>query len=111
MPPILRLDVPGRRAEMDVKPAYVEGLPVFVVKVSTGFFNNAARGLPSLGELMIAFDTGTGHVRAVLLDNGCMTDVRTSLAGAVGPASDPRGRTHGGGHRDGGRRLACKPRL
>lgn len=83
MPPILRLDVPGRRAEMDVKTAYIEGLPVFAVKVSTGFYDNAARGLPSLGGLMIAFDASTGHVRAVLLDNGYLTNVRTALAGAL----------------------------
>lgn len=83
MPAILRLDVPGRRAEMDVKTAYLDGLPVFAVKMSTGFFDNAALGLPSLGGLMVAFDAATGVVRAVLLDNGYLTDVRTALAGAL----------------------------
>lgn len=83
MPPILRLDVPEREAEMDVKTAYVEGLPIFALKVSTGFFGNAALGLPSLGGLMVAIDAETGRPRAILADNGYLTDLRTALAGAL----------------------------
>jgi ornithine cyclodeaminase len=83
MPPVLRLDIPGRPAEMDVKTAWLPGVPVFCLKVSTGFFDNAARGLPSLGGMMTVLDAQTGHVRAVLLDQGWLTDVRTAAAGAV----------------------------
>ncbi|MCU0868158.1 MAG: cyclodeaminase [Burkholderiales bacterium] len=83
MPPVLRLDIPGRPAEMDVKTAWLPDLPVFCLKVSTGFFDNAARGLPSLDGMMVAIDAQTGGVRAVLLDRGWLTDVRTAAAGAV----------------------------
>lgn len=83
MPPVLRLDVEAENGEMDVKTAYVPGLDGFALKVSTGFFNNAARGLPSLGGMMTLLDARTGHVRAVLLDNGYLTDIRTALAGAI----------------------------
>lgn len=83
MPPILRLDIPEHRGEVDVKTAYVPGLAGFAIKVSPGFFNNPALGLPSLNGLMILFSATTGLVEALLLDNGYLTDVRTAAAGAV----------------------------
>ena len=83
MPPILHMDLPRRNAEVDVKTAYVPGLPAFALKVSTGFFDNATHGLPSLSGMMTLFSAETGRVEAVLLDNGYLTDVRTALAGAI----------------------------
>ncbi|MBW3619666.1 MAG: cyclodeaminase [Actinobacteria bacterium] len=86
MPPIMRIDVPEHRGEIDIKSAYLPGYAGIAVKLSAGFFDNPARGLPSLGGLMIVLDTETGVPVAALFDNGYLTDVRTALAGAV--ASD-----------------------
>jgi ornithine cyclodeaminase len=83
MPPILRLDIPEHRGEVDVKTAYVPGIEGFAVKVSPGFFDNPKLGLPSLNGLMVLFSARTGLLEAVLLDNGYLTDVRTAAAGAV----------------------------
>ncbi|AOO81532.1 ectoine utilization protein EutC [Bosea vaviloviae] len=83
MPPILRLDIPDYRGEVDVKTAYVPGLDGFAIKVSPGFFDNPKLGLASLNGLMILFSARTGLVEALLLDNGYLTDVRTAAAGAV----------------------------
>ncbi|WNJ99484.1 cyclodeaminase [Thalassospiraceae bacterium LMO-JJ14] len=83
MPPILRLDIPDKNGEVDIKTAYIDGFDCFCVKMSTGFFDNPERGLPSLGGMMTVLDANTGHVRAVLLDNGYLTDIRTAAAGAV----------------------------
>lgn len=83
MPPILRLDIPEHRGEVDVKTAYVPGFDSFALKVSPGFFDNPKLGLPSLNGLMILFSAKTGLVEALLLDNGYLTDVRTAAAGAV----------------------------
>ncbi|MDH7792095.1 cyclodeaminase [Ochrobactrum sp. AN78] len=83
MPPILRLDIPGERGEVDVKTAYIPGLDSFAIKVSPGFFNNPSIGLPSTNGLMIQFSAKTGLIEALLLDNGYLTDVRTAAAGAV----------------------------
>src|SRR5262249_60906739 len=83
MPPILRLDIPEHKGEMDVKTAYVPGIPSFALKVSPGFFDNPKLGLPSLNGLMILFSATTGLVEAVLLDNGYLTDIRTAAARAV----------------------------
>lgn len=83
MPPILRMDMDDRNGEVDVKTAYVQGLDGFAIKVSPGFFDNPAKGLSTTSGLMVVHDAETGFVKAVLLDNGYLTDVRTAAAGAV----------------------------
>lgn len=83
MPPILRLDIPEYRGEVDVKTAYVPGVDGFAIKISPGFFDNPALGLPSVNGMMVLLSARTGLVEALLLDNGYLTDVRTAAAGAV----------------------------
>ncbi len=83
MPPILRLDIPEHRGEVDVKTAYIPGLDHFAIKISPGFFDNPALGLPSTNGMMVVLSARTGLVEALLLDNGYLTDVRTAAAGAV----------------------------
>ncbi len=83
MPPILRLDLPDVRGEVDVKTAYVPGLDSFAIKVSSGFFDNPKLGLASLSGLMMLLSARTGLVEALLMDNGYLTDIRTAAAGAV----------------------------
>ncbi|WEF25187.1 cyclodeaminase [Paracoccus sp. S3-43] len=83
MPPILRLDIPEHRGEVDVKTAYVPGLSHFAIKISPGFFGNPALGLPSTNGMMVVLSSTTGLVEALLLDNGYLTDIRTAAAGAV----------------------------
>jgi len=83
MPPILSMEIPEAHGEVDVKTAYVPGLPSFAIKVSPGFFDNPKIGLPSTSGLMILFSARTGQLEALLLDNGYLTDVRTAAAGAV----------------------------
>ena len=83
MPPVLRVDVPEHRGEVDVKTAYLPGYDGLAIKVSAGFFNNPAKGLPSLGGLMVVLDATTGVPTAALFDAGWLTDLRTALAGAV----------------------------
>ena len=83
MPPILRLDIPEHRGEVDVKTAYVPGIDGFAIKISPGFFDNPALGLPSVNGMMVLLSARTGLVEALLLDNGYLTDVRTAAAGAV----------------------------
>jgi ornithine cyclodeaminase len=66
-----------------VKTAWLPGFDGFAIKVSPGFFDNPARGLPSLNGLMILLSASTGLVQAVFLDNGYLTELRTAAAGAV----------------------------
>jgi ornithine cyclodeaminase len=83
MPPIMSMDIAERNAEVDVKTAYIPGLDAFAVKISPGFFDNPKIGLPSLNGLMVLLSAQTGIVKAVFLDNGYLTDIRTAAAGGV----------------------------
>jgi ornithine cyclodeaminase/alanine dehydrogenase-like protein (mu-crystallin family) len=83
MPPVLHMDLPEAHGEVDVKTAYVSGLPSFALKVSPGFFDNPSLGLPSVSGMMMLLSATTGRLEALHLDNGYLTDVRTAAAGAV----------------------------
>lgn len=83
LPPIMRIDIPENNGEIDVKTAYIKGLDSFAIKISSGFFNNASLGLPSLSGMMLLLSSQTGLAKSILLDNGYLTDVRTAIAGAI----------------------------
>ncbi|HEY0105791.1 MAG TPA: hypothetical protein VGB91_06870 [Rhizomicrobium sp.] len=81
VPPVGELLFP--RGEAHVKYGAIRGDATFAVKVATGFYDNPKRGLPSSNGVMLLFDAATGAPRAVLLDEGRLTDIRTAVAGAV----------------------------
>jgi ornithine cyclodeaminase len=83
MPPVLHMDLAAAHGEVDVKTAWIAGLPGFAVKVSPGFSDNPRLGLPSLSGLMMLFSAKTGQLETLHLDNGYLTDLRTAAAGAV----------------------------
>jgi ornithine cyclodeaminase len=89
VPPVINLDVP--HGEFHIKTAHIDGVPHLAVKVASGFYANALRGLPTGSGLMALFDAETGLPAALLLDNGYLTDLRTGAAGAV--AADYLART------------------
>jgi ornithine cyclodeaminase len=82
MPPIMHVEARGR-GDVDVKSAFIEDLPYFVIKIASGFYGNAERGLPAGSAMMVLLNSETGFCEAVLLDNSYLTDLRTGLAGAV----------------------------
>jgi ornithine cyclodeaminase len=83
IPPIMRIDIPENKGEVDVKTAYVRGLDSFAIKIASGFYENYLLGLPSGSGMMVIVSAKTGVPEALLLDNGYLTDVRTGAAGAV----------------------------
>jgi ectoine utilization protein EutC len=83
VPPIMRIPVPERTGEVDVKSAHIHGLESLTIKIASGFYENLRRGLPSSSGLMVVVSAETGFVQSILLDNGYLTDVRTGLAGAI----------------------------
>lgn len=83
IPPIMGLEIPEKNGAADVKAAWVAGWDSFAVKLSTRFFDNYEKGLPSAGGMMTLLDSDTGRVSALLLDNGYLTTLRTALAGAL----------------------------
>ena len=82
-PPVTCIEIAEHNGEVDIKTAYVEGLDSFAIKVASGFFDNPKRGLPYGTGMMVLMSAETGFLRALLLDNGYLTDLRTGLAGAL----------------------------
>lgn len=83
VPPVGYLPLPGRNADCHIKYGYIEGDPIFVVKIASGFYDNPAKGLPSSNGMMVAVSSQTGDVVAVLDDKGLLTDLRTGIGGAL----------------------------
>lgn len=82
-PAPMGFEISAVHGEVHVKGAHIQGAPVFALKVATGFYENAARGLPSGAGLFLVFDAQTGFPVALLQDNGYLTDLRTAAAGAL----------------------------
>ncbi|MFK7942484.1 MAG: ornithine cyclodeaminase family protein, partial [Paracoccaceae bacterium] len=89
MPPVFHIDIDPNSA-IDVKGAYVEGLPSFAIKMASGFNENPKRGLPSSSSVILLISAKTGFCEAVFLDNGYLMNLRTALAGAVATHSMAR---------------------
>lgn len=71
------------RGEVHIKYGHVRGDPYYVVKVASGFYQNAELDLPSGNGLMLLFSQQSGAPECILLDEGHLTDVRTAVAGAI----------------------------
>lgn len=71
------------KGEVHIKYGYVKDDDYYVIKVASGFYGNPDLGLPSSNGLMLLFSQHTGELLSILHDEGCLTDVRTALAGAV----------------------------
>lgn len=83
VPPPIHLAFPGADGDAHVKAGMVDGAPTFSVKVATGFYGNAALGLPPGGGAVLVASAQTGTVEAVLDDGGWLTAVRTAAATAL----------------------------
>ena len=83
VPPVVGVEIPERRGELDVKTAYIKGLDSFAIKIAAGFFENERLGVPVASGMMVIVSAETGHPQALLLDNGYLTQVRTGAAGAI----------------------------
>ena len=82
-PPVQHFDFLARNGDCCIKSACVDGDDLFVVKASSNFYGNPAKGLESAQGLNMAFSTLTGAPIALLLDNGWLTAMRTALAGQL----------------------------
>ncbi len=83
LPAVIHLDVPEAAAEIHIKAGYLHGGEIYATKFASGFPGNAALGLPTSDGLVLAFDAATGEPRALMFDNGFITDLRTGAAGGL----------------------------
>jgi len=71
------------KGEVHIKYGYIKEDDYYVIKIASGYYENALHGLPSGNGLMLLFDQNTGVLKCVLLDEGYLTDIRTAVAGAI----------------------------
>ncbi|WP_422418368.1 ornithine cyclodeaminase family protein [Pseudomonas sp. GZD-222] len=83
VPPVQALAFNAANGDCCIKTAFVEGSDTFTVKVSTGFYDNPAKGLDSNDGLMLVCSAHTGQPLALLQDQGWLTCMRTALAGRI----------------------------
>jgi ornithine cyclodeaminase len=83
VPPVGHLGMTNPPGECHIKYGHIHGDDFFAVKIATGFYENAALGLPSGSGMTIVFSAKTGFPEVVLDDAGYLTDVRTAMAGCI----------------------------
>ena len=74
---------PDADGDCHVKGGYLHSDDVFVFKLGTSFYRNAAIGLNSSNGFMAVVSARTGELLAILHDQGRLTDLRTAMAGAI----------------------------
>ena len=83
VPPVGFLHFDDPPGDVHIKYGFVKGDDVYVLKMASGFYNNAALGQSVADGLILVFSQQTGHLKYVLLDKAWLTDMRTAAAGAV----------------------------
>ncbi|NIY48484.1 NAD(P)-binding domain-containing protein [Cedecea colo] len=83
LPPAQQFMFRDATGDCCIKSAWKEGSSSFCVKISTGFYQNPSRGLPSNDGLNMVLSAETGQPLALLDDHGWLTGVRTALAGRI----------------------------
>ncbi len=83
IPPVGELIFDEACGETHIKYGYIKGEEDYVVKIASGFYNNSSIGIPSSQGVVLLFSALTGELRAVMLDEGVLTNERTAAAGAV----------------------------
>lgn len=80
-PPVGHL--PLTLGDCHIKYCYIPGDDFFVVKIACGFHQNIKQGLSASSGMMVLLDAKTGFPKALLEDEGYLTDIRTAIAGLI----------------------------
>lgn len=80
VPPVGELLFDNPPGETHLKYGYIQEQPFFVIKIASGFYENPKLGLKSSQGLMLVFSQRTGELKCILLDQGYLTDLRTTIA-------------------------------
>jgi len=83
VPPVGFLHFDEPPGDVHIKYGYVINDESYVLKIASGFYDNAALGLPVSDGLLLVFSQKTGELQQILLDKCWLTDMRTAAAGAV----------------------------
>ena len=81
VPPVGELLMPN--GEVHIKYGYLKDDQYYVIKIASGFAGNSHLGKSPNNGLMMLASQQDGDIKAILLDEGWLTDVRTAVAGAI----------------------------
>jgi ornithine cyclodeaminase len=81
--PMMQILVPEFEGQTCVKGAFIPGCECLAVKISSTYPRQSGASVAEANGILVVIDASTGRVRACLLDNGYLTQVRTAAAGAV----------------------------
>jgi len=82
LPPAIGFPIDQYSGEMHIKSGYMLKPDIVAVKIASSFKKNSEKGLPTVLATILAFDSKTGQVRAIM-DGSYITAIRTAAAGAV----------------------------
>ena len=83
IPPVGELILPERNGEVHIKYGYTKQEAYYCIKIASGFYDNPALNLDSSQGMMLLFSQETGAPKAIMLDEGYLTNLRTAIAGAL----------------------------
>ena len=83
VPPVGTLSFDSPPGDVHIKYGYVKEEQHYVIKIASGFYDNAKLGLPGGNGLNLVFNQKSGVLETILMDEAHLTDVRTAVAGAV----------------------------
>ncbi len=83
VPPVGELVFDDPPGDTHIKYGYIKNQETYVIKIASGFYNNPELGFSSSSGLMLVFSQKTGFLKAILLDEGHLTNVRTAVAGQI----------------------------
>ncbi len=84
VPPVGYMNFGQDVGETHIKYGWIEGDEIFVVKVASAFYQNPVKhDLASVQGIILVFDAVTGQPRAILQDEGSLTNIRTAMAGHI----------------------------
>jgi len=83
VPPVGELTFDNPPGDTHIKYGYIKNHETYVIKIASGFYKNPDIGLPSSSGMMLVFYQKTGLLKAILLDEGYLTEVRTAIAGSI----------------------------
>ena len=83
VPPVGFLHFDNPPGDVHIKYGFVSGGDYYVLKMASGFYDNAKLDLPVADGVILVFSQKTGALELILLDRCWLTDMRTAAAGAV----------------------------
>lgn len=83
IPPVGEMIFEKPPGDTHIKYGYIKGDDFFVIKIASGFYENARLNLPSSSGLMLLFSQKSGMPASILMDEGYLTNIRTAVAGRI----------------------------